>query len=669
MAALMTAASSAAPTKPGVQTHGLLTLGVAAFALLAATTGCQPSETVELVALRGCGVDQEFSGLRVRVVGDFSSSTKTELLLGPGERGQISTAELDVDRATGVVVEGLFGTTVTAVGRSHGIDPDLARGRVAGVDGDAGVLPIYFAAPDSACEVASDLSPRAGVAIAAGPSGDLLLAGGRAPTLLDELVHVDLFGDRVRTLADRLPSPRWGASVHALTGRRFVVLGGATVGSVLAERVVVEVAGAGSVLAVEPLELAGDPPGLAHHAAALGPDGAVWLVGGCDEVDDAGACVPASAHARSYRLELEPHASELLAALERPRYAADLRVSPDGIAYVAGGIGVDGVGLPSLERLSSGGTWELVHSLPDERAIAGLAVLDGGLVVLSDHEGGVHWWSEAGSGTLDPTSRAPALDPFVGPRPLLTLPGERVFVDGWLFAPGTAAVDPALERHATAAIGRSGAALVPLADASALIVGGWEGASSLASPALLRLRPRLDGPDEWLPDLAGPATEAFVCNAPGHATVIVGGLQVEGQGPAEAIAPVHAHVRGFRSGALRLEFEYEADPGVRAQLVVGQGARAAVHVSLSPTAIVVRRREPSGAVEQLDCSVTGEGVAANTAIVVELDDQARSLALGVEGGPQLRCDLDWPSDAGVSVGFGASGPGSARFFRLRLARG
>src|SRR5690606_18193861 len=115
-------------TSPDLAQRSTLTLSVMVGGLVVAligATGCSEPEPIELVAVRGCGLDQEFSGLRVRVLGDFAADGTTEVLLGPGQRGSISTLPVD---ATGIAAEGLFGTTVTAIGRSHGIDPALARG-------------------------------------------------------------------------------------------------------------------------------------------------------------------------------------------------------------------------------------------------------------------------------------------------------------------------------------------------------------------------------------------------------------------------------------------------------------------------------------------------------------------------------------------------------------
>lgn len=631
-----------------------LAQGVVALVWMS-SSGCSEPDAIELVAVRGCGLEQEFSGLRVRVLGDFASESGTELLLGPGERGTIPSLPAE---ATGVAAEGLFGTTVTAIGRSYGIDPTFARGRIPGFAGDALILPIYFATPNSLCSLDSQPSPRTELAGAASPAGEVLFAGGLDEDgLLDELVHLDLFGGELRTLTARLPSPRRGASVHALGAGRFVVLGGAGAGEVTGERIDVGVAGQGSVSVSEWTRVA-------HHAAALAPDDRVLIVGGCELADSNGECLPDSVVARSFWYAPNSGAVTTLPELEIPRFAAHAIVASDGVAFVAGGFDSDGLGLTSVERRHPGGAWQLVHELADDRPIAGLALLDGGLLLLADRLGAIHWWSEAGSGTLDPTSRAPDLPAISGERPLLTLPGERVLVDGWLFAPATAAVDPALERVALAD-DRSGATMIALQDGTVLIAGGRV-TESIATPTLLRLRPDLDGPDEWIPDLAGPQTDAFVSNAPGRATVILGGLQLDGDsGPSDTLAPVHAHVRGFRSGAVRLEFRFQADPGAVAQVILGQGASSQVGVALLQDAVVVRRRDPSEAIEILDCSRAG--VSASASVILELDDHARRLRIS---GPELlaECELEWPSSAGVAVGFGVSGTGSARFYGLRLAR-
>src|SRR5690606_395160 len=101
-----------------------------------------------------------------------------------------------------------------------------------------------------------------------------------------------------------------------------------------------------------------------------------------------------------------------------------------------------------------------------------------------------------------------------------------------------------------------GAELITLLDGTVLFVGGQTASAELVATPLLRLRPHLDGPDEWIPELTGPQTDAFVGNAPGRATVVVGGLRLDAvAGDLDELPPVRAHVRGFRSRSFRLEFD------------------------------------------------------------------------------------------------------------------
>jgi hypothetical protein len=596
--------------------------------------------------------------LRVRMLGDLAPGAGSELLLGPGEQGSIPALS---DRATGIAAEGLFGTTVTAVGRSYGIDSTIAGGRIEGIGRKSFALPVYFAVPDSLCATEAQPSPRSSPS-AAGPEGDVLLAGGvdEQGALLDELVHVDLLTQELRTLESSLPSPRRGHVVYGLDARRFVIVGGAEPGVAHDDLLIVDVAHD----RVD--EIGASTPARSDPASARsGVDGRILLAGGCEDVDAQARCV--GALALSLWLDPDSRSTESLPDLAVPRHSAHAIVGADGVAFVAGGFAADGLGLGSVERLAPDGAWELVHTLPDGDAISGLAAIEGGLLVLAESDGTLHWWSEAGSGILDPTSRAPTLPPTTTPRPLLTLPGERVLVDGWLFAPATADVDPADERISLTSEPRLGATMHSLLDGTVLFVGGEDADGELVGSTLLRLRPRLDGPDEWIPELTGPQTDAFVTNAPARATVIVGGLRLDAvAGDADGIPPVRAHVRGFRSDNFRLEFNHEVDPGTVAHVTLEQGASAMLALALSEDGIVARRRLPDGSVDILDCSASQSPLEAP--LVLEVDDEGRTVRLSNADGSLATCALEWPSSAGLAVGFGVSGASSARFFGLRLAR-
>ena len=285
--------------------------------------------------------------------------------------------------------------------------------------------------------------------------------------------------------------------------------------------------------------------------------------------------------------------------------------------------------------------------------------------------GGIHWWSEAGFGDLDPTSRAPALGPIVAASGRCSAcPASGAWSTTGCSRPRPQPSIPRSSGSCSVSPRRTGAQLLALADGTVLVVGGRrsDALTTLAAPTLLRLRPELDGPDEWIPDLAGPQTDAFVGNVPGRATVVVGGLQIDADGSSDPIASVHAHVRGFRSRGFRLEFEWESDPDTVAQVMLGHGAVSVVSVALLADEVVVRQRQPSGAVETLDCALAGVEVGAG--VVVELDELGERLRVSTNSGPVAECSLAWAQGEtpAVSVGFGAAGSGSLRLFGLRLAR-
>ncbi|MCH9682719.1 MAG: hypothetical protein K0V04_14890, partial [Deltaproteobacteria bacterium] len=149
-------------------------LGLSSCVLALLGTGCDRAQPPRLVAQMGCGVDDELIGsLRVQARGDFPAGGGTQVLFSGGEE-MLSWGDLPVE---GVTVEGLFGQTVEAVGRT-------SRMR------EQGDMPVYFARVDGLCPVPADAGPREVGALAVGPLGDVVVVGGRDAQgrLLDEVL-------------------------------------------------------------------------------------------------------------------------------------------------------------------------------------------------------------------------------------------------------------------------------------------------------------------------------------------------------------------------------------------------------------------------------------------------------------------------------------------------
>lgn len=639
-----------------------------AVGLVLAASGCPAEPTIELRAVRGCGLDQTFSGLRVRVIGDFPAASGDELLLGPGESAAIPELRED---ATGLLAEGLFGGSVTAIGRSLGIEP-----------GAEGALSVYFAAPDRLCpvpEAAGVPGPRAGAAMAIDGDGRVIVAGGReqdgqAPA---SVVVVDLREHRAELAAAPIANGRVGHTVVALADDQVALLGGVVDGEVQSSwrRLVVDGPHHGAPQVFE-------HDGPAYMASARSPvDGATLLAGGCSAVGAAGVCSTGSATASTAWFDgasdsLDP--LDPLPDLTEPRWGGHAAIARDGVAYLAGGFDSSGASSTTLERLSPGGTWTILHDFAGDDAVIGLAVLPGELVVAARSSGAIDWWSPGGSGVLDPTLRAPSLTASDNPRPMLTLPGERVVIDDWLFAPGSAAIDPSGERRSLEGGPRRGAAMVLAEDGTVVFAGGTDGAGDPVDGWLQRLRPALDGPDEWIPDLAGPQTDAFVTSTPGAARVVVGGLHLDGlddEPPGDGLPVVRAHVRGFRSFAARLEFAHAVEGEARAWAIVEQGSRAALAIDLGIDADAdsgdpeVWLRRATGEVEALTCETSA--IQAGEPLALTVGEGGSRIRLTAGETVRVDCTLDgsiWPDADGVALGFGVTGSGTARLFSLRLAR-
>jgi hypothetical protein len=305
-----------------------------ALSVLALGAGCREPDPPRLVAHVGCGIDDDLvDTLRVQARGDFPTASGTQVLFSGGEE-TLAWGGLPVD---GVTVEGLFGQTVEAVGRTA---------RMA----EEGDIPVYFARVDGLCPVEDDAGPREGAAVAVGPLGDVLVVGGRdgQGRLLDEVIHLHDEEGRARSLTDRLPAPRVGHTVHALGERRFLVVGGASTGVDALEHVVLvdledEEGPVGRAL---PVALDVDEgPARAHHAADVSPDGRILVAGGCKRLTPEAECLVGddmddpSVHGTG--VWIEAVGTNLVfrpgPELVVPRFGAHLSFQRDGVAFLAGG--------------------------------------------------------------------------------------------------------------------------------------------------------------------------------------------------------------------------------------------------------------------------------------------------------------------------------------------
>lgn len=663
--------------------------------LLGLCAGCAEPDPPRLVARVGCEVDDDLvDTLRVQARGDFPTRSGTQLLLSGGE-ATLAWGDLPVDAVT---VEGLFGQTVEAVGRTA---------RLA----DEGDIPVYFARVDGLCPVEDDAAPRIGAAAAVGPLGDVIVAGGRDAEgrLLDAVLHMHDEEPRAVPLAGRLPSPRVGHSVHAIGERRFVVVGGASTGptggagtDALADVVVVDldaerrVVGSAVPIAVE----ADEGPARAHHAADRSPDGRVLVAGGCKRITAAGECLAdgdiddPSVHGTG--IWIEAVGSELVfrpgPELVVPRYGAQLSFQRDGVAFLAGGRDVEGRPVHVVERWRPdtirfrryGG--ELRTELDDDLPVVGATVLEGGVVLLVMADGRIHWITEQEREEYRPWSGwceddGPCFADLDGPGPatrrgVITLPGERVLADGVLLPVaglglgGDDVLDPFVPGPGRPATSdrRVDATPVVLADGSVLLVGGRNPETgALASPLALRLRPELDGPDERIPEVDRAARGSMVAHDLERAVLEGDTLRLLAAESADARFPrVRAHARGFRSASFRFDVTVQVTNGeVIPVLLLEHGGVEALSVSLAPDGIQAHVRDPQERVQSVSCAPTG--LRFDEAQVLRVEVRPEGVLLRQAGTPLGQCPITSEPRA-WSVGVGASGSGEMLVYGLRLTR-
>lgn len=657
---------------------GVLTLGA----------GCREPDPPRLVARAGCGLDDDLvDTLRVQARGDFPTASGTQVLLSGGYE-TLAWGDLPVD---GVTVEGLFGQTVEAVGRTA---------RMA----DEGDIPVYFARVDGLCPVEANAGPREAVAAAVGAMGDVLVVGGRGGAgLLDEVVHLHDEDGRAVVLRGRLPAPRVGHSVHALGERRFLVVGGASTGPAALDHVVlIDLDDEGSSIgpAIPVVLSADEGPARAHHAAARAPDGRILVAGGCERVTPETECVvgePADdSGVHGTGVWIEAVGANLVfrpgPELVVPRFGAHLSFERDGVAFLMGGFDAQGEPVHVVERyrpdsirfLRYGG--ELRGELDMDLPVVGSAVLEGGVVVLVMADGRIHWiteqdreeyrpwagWCEdEGPCFADLGEAAPAQH-----RGLVTLPGERVLADGLLlpitglgysgadvfdpFVPGPGRPAPPMRRVDTTP--------VVLADGTVLLLGGHDPASGeLASPMALRMRPQLDGPDERIPEVDRAARGSMLARDPERATLEGETLRLlAAESLDEAFPRVRVHARGFRSVRFRFDATVQVTSGeVVPLLVLEHGGVEAVSISFEPDSIQAHVRDAQERVQDFSCSPVGVRF-----------DQAQVLRMEVgPDGVLLRQGTTVLGQCPIggqprpwSVGVGAAGTGEMLVYGLRLTR-
>jgi hypothetical protein len=652
-------------------------------------TGCQEPDPPRLVARVGCGVDGDLvDTLRVQARGDFPTRGGTQVLLSGGE-ATLAWGELPVEAVT---VEGLFGQTVEAVGRTARLTEE-------------GDIPVYFARVDGVCPVQAPAAPRRDVAVAVGPLGDVLVVGGRdgRGALLDEVLHVHDEDDGITTLSERLPTPRVGHSLHAIGERRFVVVGGASTGPVALDHVVVVDLDAEGSLVGPPRPVALDEdegPARAHHAAATSPDGRVLVVGGCKRVTSEAQCDldGDDEEPRVYGtgIWIERVGSGLRfrpgPELVVPRYGAFLVFQRDGVAFLVGGRDAEGRPVHVIERYRPetirfrryGG--DLRRSLDGDLAVVGATVLEGGVVVLLLADGRIHWINEQEreeyrpwSGWCESDGRCFADLDGPGPatrRGVVTLPGERVLADGVLLPVaglglgGANVLDPFEPGpgRPVAAARRVETMPVVLADGSVLLVGGVDSATGeLATPLVLRLRPELDGPDERIPEVDRAARGSLVAHDLERAVLEGETLRLLATESSDPRFPrVRAHARGFRSASFRFDMTVQVTSGaVVPHVVLEHGGVEALSVSLGPDGMKAHVRDPQERVQSVSCSPTGLRFDEPQVLRVEVRDAGVLVRAGGEllgQCPITREPRRW------SVGVGASGSGEMLVSGVRLSR-
>lgn len=666
------------------------TLAAITTGALVSATGCSEPDRAVLVAVPGCGFEGGvLTALRVQTRGDFPDGGASQVVVDGG----LALVAEDLGGVAAVTVEGLFGPSVSAVGRT-------ARLRT------TGEIPIYFAAVDRLCEAPGDdvlFRHPGGMAVA--EVGDVVVVGGRQASgqLLDEILHVDDEQGIARVTAARLPRPATGQSVHAVGPRAFLVVGGASTGSTAASdvfRLDFDASGTLEVSARIPIEVPEQADhGRAYHAAAVMPDGSILVTGGCTAIVGQGDCVPTqtSVLGSSFRIILRDDDIEFERApvLPTPRYEHALHIARDGVAFAVGGRGPATASVLAIDYLPPGEPrWAsygpvLTSLLPDTASIEGSALLDGGVLVLAVNDGTLWWVNAEAAGTFPGwcapndedgpcfTGQRDGLRP-PGPRPLVVLPGERIVADHYVLPvlglgqTGADVLDLSLPAAGTDIFPpqqRTGASSVVLADGTLLMVGGLEVDPPPGAPLpslTLRYRPALDGPDERIPGVDALAPGSLVGLQPDRIEGRTDGVRLSSAGTVVDFPTVRARVRGFRSRSFRFEATLSVVSGAYPHIVLEQGAVAGLSVRFGPDVVRGFFRNATGSVVDFSCGTLPEDFW-DTSQLLQVTVRPDSFVVSQGDTTLVQCpapQLDNP----VAVGIGVSGSGSVTATALRLTR-
>jgi galactose oxidase-like protein len=576
---------------------------------------------------------------------------------------------------------------------------------------------VYFAPEDQMCSLVAAVAWREDAAIAASIGGDIVVAGGRDELgrPLDDVIVARDDAELVTPLDRGLEVPTLGATLVATGERSFALFGGARSDANVSDHwVPIDLEQDDPVRAKIRLDEQGVDVARAYHSAVTLPDGRVWIAGGCQSLQqqlgpEFATCAPGQGNVlqSTYLIDpsTEPPTITAATQLLQPRYGHEMFVARDGAVFVIGGRNVFGEGIATIERTtvaSSGWTKHgpvqgdmLTLGLDVERngPITGAAVLEGGLIVVVLERGALGWISETAAGN---TSRAPPDRPYgegcpslaappeywndwcdgeldtpgcfwsegSGPVPsrhrVLALPDERVLADAWLLSFPHLSTDPSGAVDLSQPLPgeappprRSDAAMVMLADGTALVAGGREPDTlDQVRPFFARLRPALDGPDERVPQLALPAEGSLVLHDPlriaydaERKRLVLTSEEQRAQFPR-----AWAHVRSFRSASFRFEATLRADGGA-AHLVLSQGALTRASIRFGDNVEMFRRDAEGHFGTSVTCSPEPFTLQKDTAVRVDV----RPGSVVVHAGGQVIANCPGIGEVPSAIGLGITG--------------